>query len=163
MMSLTISLERPFSAESCARPVTSSRFMSHAPPSFISPQATKKVGSTHFQGAQRRRASDPLSFLVVLPSLGPSSRGELRFVEANDSRPVRTRRVVEGLTNDEIGQVLGISEETVKKHVSGSAAQVRRGEPSRASCEGDRVEDRRPTWPQVARDDSPTDPEGSGF
>src|SRR5438034_469914 len=34
MMSLTTSLGRPFSAESCARPVTSSRFMRQLPSFF---------------------------------------------------------------------------------------------------------------------------------
>src|SRR6266536_4732656 len=47
MMSLTISLERPFSAESCASPVTSSRFMSHAPLFFYFWRQKKWV-VTHF-------------------------------------------------------------------------------------------------------------------
>src|SRR5688572_25115808 len=44
MMSPTTSLGRPFSAESCARPVTSSRFMLPPPFLFGPEQPTKKVG-----------------------------------------------------------------------------------------------------------------------
>src|SRR5437867_13063218 len=76
MVSPTTSLGSPFSAESCARPVTSSRFIAGAPPLLqlaIGPRlaetkptacpsrkhqpgpslATKKVGSTHFQRRPR--------------------------------------------------------------------------------------------------------------
>src|SRR2546428_12495255 len=48
MMSLTTSFGRPFSAESCARPVTSSRFTSATPLLIQFGSGAKKVGSTHF-------------------------------------------------------------------------------------------------------------------
>src|SRR4051812_17180660 len=44
MMSPTTSLGRPFSAESCASPVTSSRFMPASSPSSISGSGDKKSG-----------------------------------------------------------------------------------------------------------------------
>src|SRR5437660_1711432 len=56
MMSLTTSLGRPFSAESCASPVTSSRFMARLPLSSLSRMATKKVGRPTFQSQTQRPA-----------------------------------------------------------------------------------------------------------
>src|SRR5438477_800613 len=76
MMSLTTSLGRPFSAESCARPVTSSRFMRQLSPYLQFASGDKKSGVDPLSGARRGLRPDRMPRVTISLGENPLRRGE---------------------------------------------------------------------------------------
>src|SRR5690349_12357669 len=95
MMSPTTSLGRPFSAESCARPVTSSRFMDRSP--FFYSGDKKSGGRPTFQGARgRRRGRRPRRTITNTSRFGSTNRGPYPWVSSGERFGRRAVRSASG-------------------------------------------------------------------